>query len=410
MDILIDEAQGSLWVAAVKDGRITDIEIDATYESVKYGAIHWAKVSRIDVHNDCAYVDLGEGIEALIYNRDVRIAIKQEDGRQIYQKGGDQSIGKTLMQGQMIAVQVKSIPDGYFLPNSIEKKCPVVSMDITLSGRYLIYAPHNQDNKISKRIQDPVLRARITEMLETQPEIKGCIIRSGAASVQTEILSREAQILKSIWKEISQFFKGQSPILVTDGPDAIQRLLSNQALHTVKTIQVVTLEQFEEADQWCAVFAPELLQCVMPVELDDPHSDLSIYAHFDLMEQIIALTNPVVFLESGAQMIFEETAALTTIDVNQARDKRPVKQINHNIIQEAANQIRMRNLSGIIMIDLLRMKKEVDRVSCLDIAKQAFLNDSCTVTIHGFTAAGLLEVTRARRTPKITDLMDDAVF
>ena len=133
MDILIEESDGSLWAAALQDGRLEGLEVDPAFEEVRSGSIYWARVKTIDAALDAVFVDLDGDNTGILYNKDVRI--KNKDGT--YKKGGDIAIGKVLRPGQMVTVQANSayLPtDSYDYINR-ESKLPQVSMDVTLPGR-----------------------------------------------------------------------------------------------------------------------------------------------------------------------------------------------------------------------------------------------------------------------------------
>jgi len=108
-----------------------------------------------------------------------------------------------------------------------------------------------------------------------------------------------------------------------------------------------------------------------------------------------------VILGNGSNIILQGTAALTAIDVNRGADKDANLTVNLEAANEIIRQIRIRNLGGIIMIDFLRLKSEKERQQLLGHIEKLVDDDPCTVQIHGFTAMGLLEVSRQRRTPTL---------
>ena len=104
MEIMVEELDGGLWVAATRDGRLEGLEVDPDAEEVRWGSIYWAKVLRIDKAMDAAFVQLTKDREGFLQNKDVRLVGK--DG--VVTKGGAISIAKLISPGQMIAVQAKS--------------------------------------------------------------------------------------------------------------------------------------------------------------------------------------------------------------------------------------------------------------------------------------------------------------
>ena len=399
MDILIEETRGSVCVAAIQNGRVQGLEVDPISEEVRWGSIYWAKVKSIDAALDAVFLDLDGQNTGILYNTDVRV--REKDGT--ITKGGSTAIGKRFRTGAMIVVQAKSsyIPraDGEYL--SGESKIARMSMDITLPGRYLIYTAMVDDNKISARIRDKKLRKILEKMMDSMEDIHGCILRAAAANTQTEMLVREGQILQGAWKDMKKLFKGKDPALIALGPEAIQRTLSDQAGQTIDSIEVVTLEHLNRAEEWCAVFAPDLVTKIMPIEMDNAEEDLALFYYRDVMDQIGDLFRPYAMLPGGGSLITQSMAALTAIDVNKGADKRSHLAVNIEAAAEIARQLPLRNIGGIVVVDFLKFHNKKEEAEVLKALDTAVGLDPCTVQIHGKTALGLVEITRNRRTPPL---------
>ncbi len=402
LDILIEELDGSLWVASVEDNIIRGLEVDPQSELVRWGSIYWARVERIDAALDAAWVNLDGENMALLHNADTRFL--QKGG--LLRKGGAEPIGKSLKEGQMIAVQAKSgvLPaeeeDEEDLP--VETKTAKVSMDITIQGRYMIYSPMSAQNRLSTRIKDKKLRRQLLKMLNSIDEINGCILRASAAYTQTDILVREGKILSAMWNGMQEHFAGNAPALIMDGPDAIQRSISDHAGRLVGGIQLTTMDIYEHTEEWCELFAPDLVTKIEPVETGDDISvedDLELFDQRGIIDQIENLFLPYAILPGGGNIILQETAALTAIDINRGADTQSNLALNIEAIDVIARQIRLRNLGGIIIIDALKMKNKREQKKLLEALQEAVDRDPCTVQVHGVTNLGLIEITRKRRTP-----------
>jgi len=407
MDILVDELDGSTWVASVSGHKLEGLEIDPAAEEVRWGSIYWAKVTRIDKALDAVFVDLDGDNVGLLNNADVRIL--NEDGT--YKKGGDISIAKTLKTGQMIAVQAKSgyLPSDDDTDITLEDKAVSVSMDITLSGRHLILAPMMSENRISSRITDKKRRKQMMKMLKNVERIKGCILRASAADVQTDILRREGEILKKMWEQIAAFFTGSEPGLIMEGPNAVQRSIGDNAHRTINNIELITMDKFQEIEEWCEILAPDLVTKITPVELHDHNLELGLFDLRDILDSIEYLFQPYVILKNTGNIIIQDTAALTAIDVNRGGDKRPKLDVNLEAAFEICRQLRLRNLGGIIVVDFLKMDSKKDKDALLAALKEIAADDPCTVQIHGLTKLGLMEITRKRRTPALQERFDSAI-
>ncbi|HEY8190531.1 MAG TPA: ribonuclease E/G, partial [Micavibrio sp.] len=271
------------------------------------------------------------------------------------------------------------------------------------NGRYLIYTPMAPENRVSQRIRDKKLRQSLMAMLDSLEAVRGMILRAAAAHTQTDILIRESKILKSIWEQLQPHFSGEEPGLIMEGPDALQRILGDYSGKQIERIEVVTMDHFQQAEEWCEIFAPDLVTRISPIEVNDPEAGLALFEHRDLMGQIEDLFQPYALLEHGGSVIIEHTAALIAVDVNSGGDKRGRLAVNIEAAEEIARQIRLRNLGGMIVIDFLKMKSKDDEAALLKGFENAIMDDPCTVQIHGISPLGLMEITRSRRTPPLQD-------
>lgn len=409
MDILIEELDGGLWAAAVEKGRLQGLEFDPPNEEVRWGSLYWAKVARIDKSQDAAFVNLDGDNIGILYNADVRI--KQADGS--YKKGGAEEIGKLLQPGQMVAVQAKSgfLPKG---PDELyakaDGKTPRVSMNVVLPGRYMIYTPMDKENRVSQRIRDKKVREQVQAMLDSlTKDCNGCILRAAGANTQTDILVREARILRESWNQIQQYLAGDEPQLIMLGPDAIQRILSDLSSKRIRSVDVTTMDHYQLAEEWCDIYAPDLVTKINPVEIEGGGHEFGLFEHHDLVGEIEALMVPYAILGSGATVLIQETAALTAIDVNTAADSRGHFAINLDAAEEIARQLRLRNMGGAVIIDFLRMKDKAERDKLYKALEDYFNEDPCTVQIHGWSNLGMMEVTRHRRTPALAERFESSM-
>lgn len=405
MDILIEELDGGLWTAAVDRRRLQGLEVDPGQEGVRWGSIYYGRIIKIDKALDAVFVDLDGTHTGILHNPDVRI-FDPKTG--ILLSGGKMGISKRLRAGEMIPVQAKSgfTAANPSLPPDPENKLPKLSMDITLPGRYLVHAPYMCENQISSRVRNKFLREQMTKMLSIFTPAQGMILRSSAADMQTDILLREARILKTIWEQIQPFFAGDTPILVMDGPDSFQRTIGDQSSARIDRIQVTTMDHYQQIEEWCELFAPDLVTKITPVELEDPHAELALFDHRGILKDIEILFSREIPLSSGGNLILDTTAAMTILDVNRGHDNRSIMEINLDAAHEIARQIRLRNIGGIIVVDFLKFSKQDDRKTFLASLPPLFDKDSCTVQIHGLTKLGLLEMTRKRRTPSLMEQLE----
>lgn len=398
LDILVEDLAGSLWVAAVEKGnRLAALEIDPYTEYVRWGSVYWAKVMRIDAGLNAAFVDMGYDITGMLPASEIP-GLK---------KGA--KIGKHLRNGQYVMVQVKTArqpeenEDGED-PRPDSMKASKVSMDIALQGRYLIYTPLSPGNRISRRIKDAEVRKQLTSMVKNIKEVNGCILRASAAYTQTDLLVREAKIQKAIWDSLQEFTKDTEPALLMLGPDALQRVLADFTTSRIASICIANEERREEADNWCDLYAPELMAKLQDRKVTGTRNGMGLLESHDLLGQIEGFVRPYVILDSGGSIVIQETAIGTMIDVNSGSAN--TASVNHDAAIEIARQIRLRNIGGIILIDFAGLNDKAEQKRLSATLLKAFDLDPCTVELHGVTRLGLFEISRHRRTPSLMERVE----
>jgi ribonuclease G len=389
LDILVEDLSGSLWVAAIQKNTITALEIDPDIELIRWGSVYQAKVMRIDASLNAAFVDLGHEMVGMLPASEIPTLKKGE------------KISKALRNGQYVLVQVKTPQQPEDAENA-NTKASKVSMDIALQGRFLIYTPLSPGNRVSRRIRDTHVRKQLLAMVKDIKEVNGCILRASAVNTQTDILMREAKIQKAIWESLLEFTKDQEAALLMLGPDALQRVLADFATSQIASIQIADDERLEEADNWCDLYAPEIMSKIESRKITGTRQGMGLLESHDLLGQIEGLLRPYVILPSGGTLIIQETALGTMIDVNSGA-ARNIANVNNEAAAEIARQIRLRNIGGIILVDFAGTQS-TDEQKRLSIAlHKAFDDDPCTVELHGITKLGLYEISRHRRTPTLMD-------
>ncbi len=396
LDILVEDLSGSLWVAAIEKNRLMALEIDPYAELVRWGSIYWARVMRIDTALNAAFVDLGNDLTGMLPASeipDLKKGVK---------------IGKRLRTGQFVMVQVKTarqpdMEDGEIRPDA--GKASKVSMDIALQGRYLIYTPLSPGNRLSRRIRDAETRKQLAGMLKDIDDVNGCILRASAANTQTDMLVREAKIQRAIWESLQAFTQDAEAALLMLGPDALQRVLADFTTSRIAAIQVADEERREEADNWCDLYAPELMTKIQDRKVTGTRNGMGLLEAHDLLGQIEGLFKPYVLLESGGSLIIQDTALGTMIDVNSGPAV-SLASVNNEAAQEIGRQIRLRNLGGAILIDFAGLSDKAEQKRLSNLLLKSFDLDPCTVELHGVTKLGLFEVSRHRRTPTLMDRVE----
>ncbi len=383
-DILVDTGFGETRVAIIEDGEPVEIYIEAAGCEKLAGNIYRGKVERILPGMQSAFVDIGTGKNAFLYADDI---IKSRD----LILAQTAKIENLVSQGQEITVQV--------VKEALDNKGSRVTTDIKLPGRLVILTPLTTGIGVSKKIKSPDEKERLRQIAENLcPEGSGIIVRTAAEGKQSEELEADIKGLLKLWKSISdKEERGSVPRCIYSEPGVIYKLVRDHIDSDLHRFIINDRVEYEKL--------LELLDAVSPViklkvELFCKDYDMFEYYHIDTaVSKALARK---VWLKSGGYLVFDKTEALTVIDVNTGNyvGKNTLEETMLKTNEEAAltvaKQIRLRNISGIILIDFIDMKDTSHKERLLSVLREAVKKDSSKVTVVGMTNLGLVELTRKK--------------
>jgi len=388
IEILTENVDGQLYAAVLKNHKIIDLYTDYTNTDVKWGSIYLARVKKIDAKQDFAILDLGGGKEGLIASKHLRLEKEQRaDNRE--------NISKRLKNGQSILVQVKS--EGKRSSSEERNKLPNFTMKIYIPGRYLVYSPVSNAVTISRKIQNQSVFHAAAE-LEGDG---GWIIRSSAENATAEIVTVEAKELKEQWQSIKDNVKNNAstPRLLLSGNNALNRAFIDYANDpNLERVEICGVKGFEQAKSWCEIHAQDWLDFLHIA----PASEGSLFDFRDVSSELDMLDDSYVPLPSGGSIIIESVHAMTVIDVNRGCSP-SIHVANTEAAIEVARQIKLRNISGAVIIDFISLRLKTDRFKLIEAFEKALSCDPAHPQIHGFTRLGMIEMTRKRRSAPLAE-------
>jgi len=387
--ILINVAPGETRVAYLDDGRLEEFHaIRAGAESVA-GNIYLGRVEGVVGNLGAAFVEIGLERSGFLALPEVRPPDSDND---------NDEIGDFLNEGDAVLVQV--------LRDPIEDKGAKLTTRISLTGRDLIYQPGQPGVAISRRISDPGERDRLMDLVQgLAAEGDGFILRTAAAEAEPEDLKREVERLHARWDGIEQG-RGQAraPARLYREAEPVFALLRD---HGGGGLDAITVDDANLLSALRAFATEEMPDIGNLLEPHDGRDDL--FDAFDVEDQIDEAFDPEVPLPSGGSLIISEMPALTAIDVNTGGGSgRHRVEINRDAADEIGRQIRLRNLSGLLIIDFVSMKRDEDRDSVLVRLRRALDDDPLRPHVIGFTRLGLVEMTRRRRGPSLGEVLGEA--
>ncbi|MES2910377.1 MAG: ribonuclease G [Pseudomonadota bacterium] len=396
-DILINWSPQETRVAVVEHGSLQELQVERTLERGLVGNVYLGKVARVLPGMQSAFIDIGLDKAAFLHVADLMSSInsRHADADATSAAGGAVApalpIEKQLFEGQAVMVQVLKDPIG--------TKGARLTAQVSIAGRLLVFLPQDNHIGVSQKIparQREDLRQRL--QLLSGESGGGFILRTNAEDASDAELSEDIAYLRKTWARIKDASVRVKPASVLHQDlNLLQRVLRDVAGEETLTIRIDSREQFEKLKAFAAEFMPATVQKLQLYGGERPIFDL-----FNIDEDIARALGRRVDLKSGGYLIIDQTEALTTVDVNTggfvgARNfDETIFKTNLEASQAIARQLRLRNLGGIVIVDFIDMLKENHRDAVLAEFQKQLARDRIKTTVNGFSALGLLEMTRKR--------------
>ncbi len=386
-ELMIDERHGRLTAAVVRKAGVSDLFVDPIDTVGLWGSIYVGRVAKIDRFLDAAIIELGNGLNGLLPAKHAQTVPKTAAARK-------QPISDVLRPGQSILVQIKS--EAKRGSRHEQAKLPRLTRKILLMGQYVHHTPLSSTVLMSRKIGRPDIIQMVTQMKTGDI---GCLVQATADLATPEEIMAEAVMLDKRWQAIKQATEtgGEQPRLLLQGPNAIERAFIDYSSAAFDHIYVGDKDILKKVQDWCADHQPDLaaskrLRLFKPEKLGQRLFDI-----YDVEGAIADLGEAQVTLPSGGGIIIDYTLAMVVIDVNQGSCP-SVLDANIEAAREVVRQMRLRNLSGAILVDFINMSQRTERALLLETLEKAAAEDVAGPLVHGFTRIGIAEITRKRRT------------
>ena len=400
-DILVNTTPQEVRVAVTLQGSVQEIHLDREATRGLVGNIYLGVVARVLPGMQSAFVDIGLERAAFLHVAD------------LWQSRAGQNqapIERHLYEGQHLLVQVLKDPIG--------TKGARLSSQISIAGRLLVYLPQDPHVGVSQRIASDAERARLREriqLLKPPEDTGGYIVRTLAENASDEEFAADIAYLCRRWQQIladSHAASAAAPAgkkkatLLYAELSLAHRILRDLASATTQSIIVDDRRTLEDMREFCQTYMPALVPKLKLHEAERPLFDLH-----NVDEEIERALSRRVDLKSGGYLIFDQTEALTTIDVNTGgyvggrNFEDTIFKTNLEAAQSIGRQLRLRNLGGIIIVDFIDMGSNEHREAILQELKRAISRDRTKAAVNGFTSLGLVEMTRKRTRESLAHLV-----
>jgi ribonuclease G len=304
-------------------------------------------------------------------------------------------ISDLLREGQEVLVQIAKEPIG--------QKGARITSHVALPGRYIVYMPTVEHIGVSRKIGTDEERQRLKRTLHQLRAEAGAsggfIVRTAANGCTLEELREDMQYLIRTWTDIRRRSeRAKAPAIVHRDLDLVQRILRDQLSSDFSAIRVDNEFEYERIVDFVNRFAPKLVNRVKLYTKDTP-----ILEHYGVQQEIDKAVKPRVWLKSGGYIVINQTEALVAIDVNTGKFVGKSNRLEDTIVKtnieaakEIVRQIRLRDLGGIIVLDLIDMEERRNRAKVMAVLEQELRNDRSPSKVLQFNDFGLVAVTRKR--------------
>lgn len=296
-----------------------------------------------------------------------------------------------LKKNQEILVQIAKEPIG--------TKGPRLTAHLSLPGRQLVYTPTMGHIGVSRRIADGKERKRLRDAVESlRPTEGGFIVRTACEGLTKKEIHDDMKFLLKLWERITKKRDHSSaPALVHDDMDVVLRIIRDLFTPAIDEICIDNASDYERINEFILTFMPRLTGRVTLHEKAGP-----IFEHYKVEPQIAKAVDRRVQLKSGGHIVIDHTEALTAIDVNTGRfvgkrdQEETMLQTNLEAAQVVVEQLRLRNIGGLIIVDFIDMERASNRTKVTEALRTALKRDKTRSNMRKISDLGLVQMTRKR--------------
>ncbi|MEE9212057.1 MAG: Rne/Rng family ribonuclease [Phycisphaeraceae bacterium] len=390
-------------IAIVEDGRLEELYQERASTESHVGNIYKGKVVNVEPSIQAAFIDFGLERNGFLHISDLHPMHFAGDAREGVERVGSKRprherppIQKCLRRGQDLLVQV--------LKEGIGTKGPTLTGYLSIPGRFIVMMPHMERLGVSRKIEDEDTRKQMRKMLDelNPPKRFGFIIRTAGLDRPKNDLKRDLAYLQRLWKVIEHRMNNTTVGELYTESDLIIRTIRDVFSNEIQRIVVDDPTAAKRARDFLAIANPRSTSKV--AVYSDP---VPLFHRFDIERQIENINARCVPLPSGGSLVIDTTEALVAIDVNsgKSRTARDAEtnafKTNLEATDEICRQLRLRDLGGVIVNDLIDMRQHKHRREVEQRFRQNLKKDRARTRISQISQFGILEMTRQRMRPSL---------
>lgn len=393
-EILINVTPQETRVAVMQQGIVQQLQIERGSHLGIVSNVYVGRVKRVLPGMQSAFIDIGLERSAFLHVADIWENRNNIDAAK--------PIEKVLHEGQSLLVQV--------IKDSIGSKGARLSTQLSIAGRLLVFLPQESHIGVSQRIENEaereLLRTKLQQLLPDNSS-GGYIIRTMAETATDKEFLADMEYLNKLWIKLQEQAKtSPAPFLLYQELNISLCVLRDLVNEDTTRILVDSSETYQRM----AAFAQDFISSAVS-RLEHYVGERPLFDLYGVEDEIERALSRRVNLKSGGYIIIDQTEALTTVDVNTGgfvgsrNFDDTIFKTNLDAAQVIARQLRLRNLGGIIICDFIDMHNQGHRDAVLEEFKKSLANDHTRITVNGFSALGLVEMTRKRTRESLAHIL-----
>lgn len=423
--IIIHAAGKQTRIALLENNELAQLFIESPENQRTVGDVYLAEVRKVMGGIRAAFIDMNTPKDAFLHFSDLGehlddylIMLNGQDSipqdalkrlRDFREKKDDSQntkngtsaeeqnlLGALLKPGHKVLVQIVKEPIG--------SKGPRVSTNISIAGRFLVLIPMGDYVAVSKRIRSYKERRQLRQAVaDILPEGFGVIVRTVAEGQNPKMIEDDLKDVLDKWNEIVKNLEtAKPPSLLHRDLDMTESLVRDLFAKDFERILVDDAKMFKTLKHYVSKIAPAMLP-----NLEHYKGSAHVFDHMNIMQDVESVFSPRVKMPSGGYLIFEQTEAMYVVDVNSGRYAAKKAQEDNSLktnlesAREIAKQLRLRDIGGIIVVDFIDLREEVNRKKVYDELKKEFRKDRAKTNVLPMSDFGLIQITRQRIRPSV---------
>lgn len=378
-------------VAVMENDVLRRIEIMPPHQRSTVGNIYLGKVSKVLPGMDAVFIDYGAEKNGFLHRDEI-------PAYQLTKRDGKTSINQYVRQGEKLLVQVSRDETG-------TKGAKLTGL-IEFSTDALVYIHGIDYVGVSKKFKNDRLQKHWREKAtEYKQSDEGLIVRTSMENESESVFLDKLGSMRQLYIDlVRKATTVKAPALLYEKDTFLEMVISEMARTASGELVIDDFEASQELSKWIQANGKDWA-------VSYETGPKNIFSEQNLDNQFEKAMKKVVWLENGSYLIFEETEAFTVIDVNSGKFTGKVEKeatlfaVNVAAAKEVARQLRLRNISGIILIDFINMEQPKHKQEIIDLIKKEAARDEMRIQVVGFTELGILQVTRKRTSPSLSETM-----